>query len=45
MTGLDKIIKCRDIMMATKRPYVKTIDPPVATYNCESWNIRKDVFP
>uniref|UniRef100_A0A803T8A9 Reverse transcriptase domain-containing protein n=1 Tax=Anolis carolinensis TaxID=28377 RepID=A0A803T8A9_ANOCA len=41
MANLDKILKSRDITLATKVRIVKAMVFPIATYGCESWTIRK----
>ncbi|XP_062822190.1 putative uncharacterized transposon-derived protein F52C9.6 isoform X3 [Anolis carolinensis] len=41
MTNLDKIVKSRDITLATKVRIVKTMVFPIVTYGCESWTIRR----
>ena len=41
MTGLDSILKSRDITLPTKVCLVKAMVFPVVTYGCESWTIKK----
>ncbi|XP_062831528.1 NALCN channel auxiliary factor 1 isoform X1 [Anolis carolinensis] len=41
MANLDKIVKSRDITLATKVRIVKAMVFPIITYGCESWTIRK----
>uniref|UniRef100_A0A803TRD7 Reverse transcriptase domain-containing protein n=1 Tax=Anolis carolinensis TaxID=28377 RepID=A0A803TRD7_ANOCA len=41
MANLDKIVKSRDITLATKVHIVKAMVFPIVTYGCESWTIRK----
>uniref|UniRef100_A0A803TAN8 Reverse transcriptase domain-containing protein n=1 Tax=Anolis carolinensis TaxID=28377 RepID=A0A803TAN8_ANOCA len=41
MAKLDKILKSRDITLATKVRIVKAMVFPIVTYGCESWTIRK----
>uniref|UniRef100_A0A803TKS4 Reverse transcriptase domain-containing protein n=1 Tax=Anolis carolinensis TaxID=28377 RepID=A0A803TKS4_ANOCA len=41
MANLDKIVKSRDIALATKVCIVKAMVFPIVTYGCESWTIRK----
>uniref|UniRef100_A0A803T8R1 Reverse transcriptase domain-containing protein n=1 Tax=Anolis carolinensis TaxID=28377 RepID=A0A803T8R1_ANOCA len=41
MANLDKIVKSRDITLATKVRIVKAMVFPIVTYGCESWTIRK----
>ena len=41
MKNLDCVLKSRDITLLTKVCIVKTIIPPVVTYGCESWTIKK----
>uniref|UniRef100_A0A803TQ47 ribonuclease H n=1 Tax=Anolis carolinensis TaxID=28377 RepID=A0A803TQ47_ANOCA len=41
MANLDKIVKSRDITLATKVCIVKAMVFPIVTYGCESWTIRK----
>ena len=41
MTNLDSILKSRDITLLTKVHLVKTMDFPVAMYECESWTVKK----
>ena len=41
MTNLDGILKSRDITLPTKVHTVKAMVPPVVTYGCESWTIKK----
>ena len=41
VTGLDSILKSKDIPLLTKIHIVKAIVFPVVTYTCESWTIKK----
>ena len=41
MTGLDSILKSRDITLPTKVRVVKAMVFPVVMYGCESWTIKK----
>ena len=41
MINLDSILKSRDITLPTKVHLVKTMDFPVAMYECESWTVKK----
>ena len=41
MTGLDNILKSRDISLPTKVRLVKAMVFPVVTYGCESWTVKK----
>ena len=41
MTNLDRILKSRDITLATKVRLVKTMVFPVVIYGCESWTVKK----
>ena len=41
MTNLDSILKSRDITLPTKVHIVKAMVFPVATFECESWTIKK----
>ena len=41
MTGLDNILKSRDITLLTKVHLVKAMVFPLAMYGCESWTIKK----
>uniref|UniRef100_A0A803SMW9 ribonuclease H n=1 Tax=Anolis carolinensis TaxID=28377 RepID=A0A803SMW9_ANOCA len=41
MANLDKIVKSRDITLATKVRIVKAMVFPIVTYGCESWTVRK----
>ena len=41
MTNLDRIFKCRDIILLTKVHLVKAMVFPVVMYGCESWTIKK----
>ena len=41
MTGLDSILKNRDITLLTKVHLVKAMVFPVVVYGCESWTIKK----
>ena len=41
MTNLDRILKSRDITLATKVHLVKAMVFPVVMYGCESWTIKK----
>ena len=41
MTNLDRILKSRDITLATKVHLVKAMVFPVVIYGCESWTVKK----
>ena len=41
MTNLDRILKSRDVTLATKVCIVKAMVSPVVMYRCESWTIKK----
>ena len=41
MTGLDSILKGRDISLPTKVCLVKAMVFPLVMYGCESWTIKK----
>ena len=41
MTGIDSILKSRDITLPAKVHLVKVIVFPVFMYGCESWTIKK----
>ena len=41
MTGLNKIMKDKDITITTKCRIVNALVFPVVLYGCESWTIRK----
>ena len=41
MTGLDSILKSKDITLPTKVHLVKVMVFPVVMYGCESWIIKK----
>ena len=41
MTNLDSILKSRDITLATKVHFVRTMVFPVVMYACESWTVKK----
>ena len=41
MTNLDRTLKSRDIMLATKVHRVKAMVFPVVMYGCENWTIKK----
>ena len=41
MTNLDRILKSRDITLATKVCIVKAMASPVVKYRYESWTIKK----
>ena len=41
MTNLDRILKSRDITLATKVRLVKAMVFPVVMYGCESWTVKK----
>ena len=40
-TGLDRILKSRDITLPTKVCLVKAMVFPVVMYGCESWTMKK----
>ena len=41
MTNVDRILKCRDIILSTKVHLVKAMVFPVVMYGCDSWTIKK----
>ena len=41
MTGVNKILKDKDITITTKCRIVNALGFPVVLYGCESWTIRK----
>ena len=41
MTGLDSILKSKDITLPTKVHLVKVMVFPVVMYGCESWAVKK----
>ena len=41
MTGLDSILKSKDITLPTKVHLVKVMVFPVVMYGCESWIVKK----
>ena len=41
MTNLDRMLKSRDITLATKVHLVKAMVFPVVMYGCESWTVKK----
>ena len=41
MTGLDSVLKSRNVILLTKVRIVKAMVFPVVTYGCESWTIKK----
>jgi exonuclease III len=41
MVSLDKLIKSKDVSLATKIRVIKTMVFPVTTYGCESWTIKQ----
>ena len=41
VTGLDNILKSRDITLPAKVRLVKVMVFPVVMYGCESWTIKK----
>jgi hypothetical protein len=41
MIKLEKLMKVRDVMVATKIKIAETIIFPIVTYGCESWMVRK----
>ena len=41
LTNLDSILKSRDVTLPTKVRLVKAMVFPVATYDCESWTVKK----
>ena len=41
MVSLDKLIKSKDVSMATKIEIIKTMVFPVTMYGCESWTIKQ----
>ena len=40
-TNLNRLLKSRDITLATKVRIIKTMIFPVVMYSCESWTIKK----
>lgn len=42
MASMDKIWKCKDVSVATKRRLVSAIVFPIATYGCETWTLISD---
>jgi hypothetical protein len=38
----EKLVKDRDVMVATKIKTAETIIFPIVTYGSESWTVRKD---
>jgi hypothetical protein len=41
MVSLDKLIKSKDVSLATKIKIIKTMVFPVTMYGCESWTIKQ----
>ena len=41
LTNLDSILKSRDVTLPTKFCLVRAMVFPVATYDCESWTVKK----
>ena len=41
MFSMDKVIKSKNISLATKIRIIKTMVFPVTTYGCESWTIKQ----
>ena len=41
MTGLDSVLKSKDIILPKKICMVKAMIFPVVMYGCESWTIKK----
>ena len=41
MTGLDSVLKSRNVILLTKVRIVKDMVFPVVTYGCESWTVKK----
>ncbi|CAF3391752.1 unnamed protein product [Rotaria socialis] len=41
MVSLDKLIKSKDVSLATKIRITKTMVFPITTYGCESWTIKQ----
>ena len=41
MTNVDRVLKSRDITLATKVRLVKAMVFPVVMYGCEGWTIKK----
>lgn len=41
MTGLHKILKCRNVILITKIGIIKAVGFPVVALGCESWILRK----
>ena len=40
-TNLNRLLKSRDIILATKVHIIKTMIFPIVMYSCESWTIKK----
>ena len=41
MTNLDRVLKGRDITLATKVCVVKAVVLPGVMYGCECWTVKK----
>ena len=41
MTNLDSVLRSRDIPLLTKVHTAKAMVPPVVTYGCEGWTVKK----
>ena len=41
MTGLDSVLKSRNVILLTKVRIVKAVVFPVAPYGCENWTVKK----
>ena len=41
MTNLDRMLKIRDITLATKVRLVKAVVFPVVMHGCERWTVKK----
>ena len=41
MTGLDSVLKSRNVILLTKVRIVKAMVFPVVTYGCETWTVKK----
>ena len=41
MTGLDSVLKSRNVILLTKVRIVKAMVFPLATYGCENWTVKK----
>ena len=41
MTNTDSVLKSRDITLLTMVHIVKALVPPVVTYGCKNWTVKK----